>query len=168
MIELQLPKESITLVDDRDYYEYKLFEFPWTRRWSTTTKSYSAGAFIRDKASNKLIWISLSRLIMNLNKNDKRQVDHINHDTLDNRRQNLRVVTLQENQFNKKTYRNNSSGFPGIYFHKACTNRPWYAYLSAGNKRVFKGCYSTFEEAKEARIAAEQQYFGAFAPRRTE
>lgn len=58
-------------------------------------------------------------------------VDHINHDTLDNRKVNLRVCTHFENQQN---LRNCKSGIPGVYLR---SNGKWVANISKNNKRYY-------------------------------
>ena len=44
-------------------------------------------------------------------------VDHINHDTLDNRLSNLRLATQKQNMYNQRTPKNNTSGYKGVVWH---------------------------------------------------
>ncbi len=81
------------------------------------------------------------------------QIDHINHDTLDNRIENLRIVTSQENQRNRKLDVRNTSGHTGIRKRK---NR-YYVETKNMRKSIHVGTYPTLEEA----IAARDAYYKA-------
>ena len=61
--------------------------------------------------------VVMSRLIMDCD-DSSLQVDHINHDTLDNRKRNLRVVTVSQNNMNKDVRSDNTSGHTGVTFDK--------------------------------------------------
>lgn len=84
-------------------------------------------------------------------------VDHIHHDTLDNRKSELRKVTPAENAQNRKVRTDSSTGFPGVTWHKATGK--WYARIGKDGKRIDLGCYSDIEEAIQARKDAEKEYF---------
>lgn len=102
------------------------------------------------------------RVIMGLKKGDKLYVDHINHCTYDNRKENLRVCTNQENCMNQTTPKNNkSSGRKGIT-HRKDTGK-WRVRIWKDYKAYNIGQYDTYEEALKARIEAEKYYFGEFA-----
>jgi len=107
--------------------------------------------------SAKGIWVH--RLIVGLPQD--KDVDHINHNTLDNRKQNLRVCTHQENLMNSKTQKNNTSGHKGVFFLKK-QNR-YRAKISVNGKSVYLGTFKTFEEAVSARKKGERNYYGDFA-----
>jgi hypothetical protein len=79
-------------------------------------------------------------------------VDHINHNTLDNRSCNLRNLTVANNGLNRKGLSpRNKSGVRGVYFHKR--HRKWYARIGRDGKTKFIGSYDTMEEAKAAHEA---------------
>jgi len=85
-------------------------------------------------------------------------VDHINGDKLDNRKQNLRICTQQQNCFNSKIPTTNSSGVRGVYW---CNKRlKWIAQISHNNKTIPLGRYVDFQSAVEARITKEKEIFG--------
>lgn len=84
------------------------------------------------------------------------QIDHINHDRLDNRIENLRVVTLQENRKNQRLSKANKSGFIGVSW--ATRDRRWRAAIQVKGKMMGLGDYKTFKEAVAARKAAEVKY----------
>lgn len=86
------------------------------------------------------------------------QVDHMNGDTLDNCRDNLRIVTHQENCLNRSKYRNNKSGHPGVFKLKTGGYR---AYASKGRRRIARDC-RTIEEAIATRDELAATLFGQF------
>lgn len=95
--------------------------------------------------------VYLHRFIMS--PTDNMVIDHINHDTTDNRKCNLRVCTQQENTRNKS-----SEGVSKRYD----TNR-WEAYVFMNNKKIHLGYYATKEEALDARKDGEKKYYKEFA-----
>ena len=84
--------------------------------------------------------------------------DHINRNKLDNRRQNLRLVTINENNINQKKYKNNKSGHTGVYYHSSINK--WVAYLGYQKQNINCGTFDSFEEAVDAREKAELKYYG--------
>ena len=103
-------------------------------------------------------YIQLHRYVMDCAKGDKKIVDHINKDVTDNRKCNLRIVTHQENMYNKNTRKDNKSGFRGVYYREN-KSRKWYADIKVNYKTKHIGTFDTFEEAKKARLEAEKKYF---------
>ena len=95
-------------------------------------------------------YIRLHRLITDAP--EDKQVDHINHNTLDNRKQNLRLVSNQENCFNKQV--------KGVYWEIA--KGKWVAHLTCDGIRHFKR-FDKYEDAVEYRAHLEQIYFREFA-----
>lgn len=84
-------------------------------------------------------------------------VIHINKDGLDNRRSNLLLVTRTEKQQLNKIPKNNKSGTKGVWF---CKDRnKWQAQITINNKQKSLGRFNTYEEAVQARLLAEQQYY---------
>jgi len=81
----------------------------------------------------------------------KEQIDHINGDRADNSFSNLREVSNQQNQFNRKVNKNNKSGYKGVSFVKRTGK--WVAQINLNNKRVSLGF---FESAIEASFVYEK------------
>ena len=79
--------------------------------------------------------------------------DHINRNTLDNTRTNLRVVTSSINNRNRGMHADNTSGFKGVCKHR----NHWRADISYDGIRFHLGTFDTIEEAVEARKAAEKE-----------
>lgn len=90
----------------------------------------------------------LHRLLMDFPKG--MTVDHINHNTLDNRRCNLRIVTDIQNKQNRK---DNTSGILGVDKYKD----KWRSQLQVKGKKYIK-YYNTKEEAINGRKLLEKLY----------
>jgi len=76
---------------------------------------------------------------------DEYEIDHVNGNKLDNRLINLRIVTRQQNSFNKLKYSNNSSGYKGVYLNKR--SGKYSAEIKKGDIRLRKHGFKTPEEA---------------------
>ncbi len=87
-------------------------------------------------------------------------VDHINHDLLDNRLANLRVCSHQQNTFNLSVRSNSTSGVTGVSFRKR--EQKYEAYIKIDGKRRHLGLFTVFEDAVKARKIKEEQLFGEF------
>lgn len=85
-------------------------------------------------------------------------VDHINHDCLNNRSSNLRVVESYQNSQNRKSASSNnlSCGVLNVLWDKQA-NR-WKVYIKQKKKYVYRKYFDTFEEAKMAAVKARAKY----------
>lgn len=104
--------------------------------------------------------ILLHRLLFH-NIDNNEVIDHINHKTNDNRKNNLRIVTQSENQMNRSKQYNNTSGVTGVYRDKKY-NR-WFSVITANKNVIHLGHFNKFEEAVKARKQAEEKYFGEYS-----
>lgn len=139
-------------VDDSDY-EY-LSSFSWCfmkNKWS--------GGYVTRKDNRKTVY--MHRMIMNAKKGE--QVDHINHDGLDNRRSNLRIVTQHQNNGNLRKSSHNTSGYKGVSFYKRVKEKPWSAYITNNRKKQHLGYFKTIQEAAIAYNQAAIKQWGNFA-----
>ena len=109
---IALTKDKLARVDKSDF-EY-LSQFNWYAQVDRKTGEYSARRAINKPGIRKQI--IMHREIMKCP--DHLIVDHINHDTLDNRKSNLRIVTYEQNGQNKIKRANTSSKFIGVSFKK--------------------------------------------------
>jgi hypothetical protein len=75
-------------------------------------------------------------------------VDHKNGDTLCNKRRNLRIVTVAENNQNLKIRRNNVSGYRGVCWRADA--KKWRAYVTLKGKQQTIGYFSDVHEAGKA------------------
>lgn len=86
------------------------------------------------------------------------EVDHKNGDTMDNRKENLRLVTRATNSRNVKLYTSNKSGYKGVAWCKR--SKKWYAYIEHQGKMFNLGLYKCKEEANVARLRREIDLWG--------
>ena len=80
-------------------------------------------------------------------------IDHINHDSTDNRFANLREATRRENSRNQSKARDNTSGITGVYWHKPRCK--WYVRIKAGGKHLYGGLFESLEDAVARRKELE-------------
>lgn len=86
----------------------------------------------------------------------KGQVDHEDGDGLNNRWENLRDATHQQNQQNRKLSRNNTSGVTGVCRHKLTGK--WQTKIKVNGKDKHLGLFEDLEDAASARKEAEEKY----------
>jgi hypothetical protein len=91
-------------------------------------------------------------------------VDHIDKNTLNTRKFNLRFITNQQNGFNRKMGKNNKSGIMGVHWNKL--RNKWCARIKVDYRGIYLGLYEDFNEATTVRLKAEKEYFGEYAPQR--
>lgn len=142
MKSIPLTQGQEALVDDH-WYAY-LSQWEWLAKYDRKTKSY----YVVRKDGKSLV--CMHRVIMKTPKG--LQVDHINHDTLDNQEINLRNVTASVNSRNKDfTFarngkRRNKLGVTGVFPH----HKQFEARVKHNGKYVFRKTYKTIEEASRA------------------
>lgn len=85
-------------------------------------------------------------------------VDHINGNSLDNRKSNLRILKKEYNPINCKTYSNNTSGVKGLSWNKKLNK--WSVSIQVNKKSIYLGVYADKNEAIKVRKSAEDKYFG--------
>lgn len=87
-------------------------------------------------------------------------VDHIDGDTMNNRKENLRICTRQQNSMNRKMNIRNKSGYKGVIWDKRTSK--WMAYIMVNYKFKNLGYHINIEDAVVARSIAEEKYFGEY------
>lgn len=142
------------LLDDEDYDRVIKKNIKLHLKKDETINGFYIQFHIKDSTKkDKRTTIGLHRWILNCPKG--LQVDHINHNTLDNRKCNLKICTQLENANNKGFYKNNKSGIKGVYFIKLFNC--WVAELKH-NKVCYrsKRCKTREEAVVERRILEER------------
>jgi hypothetical protein len=131
---------------DRDLIE----PFNWTARVGPKGRVY---VFRKDHRKT----IYLHRVVMGLKKGDKREVDHVNSDPLDNRRANLRIATRRQNAHHTRAHSDGSSRFVGVSWHRQTSK--WRVCVG----RTHVGLFSDEVEAAKARDALAREMYGEWA-----
>lgn len=80
-------------------------------------------------------------------------IDHINRTPGDDRIENLRLVTPEDNNKNQRTPCDNKTGVKGVFWE--ATVQSWRAYINTGGKRKYLGRYRDKQSAVHARKEAE-------------
>lgn len=128
---------DVAIVDDSDFE--KVGDYAWYafRRGFTTY----ARRVVYDSVhgSGHPLTVLMHRQVMGLTAGDKRVVDHINHNGLDNRRENLRLVSHRENAHNKRSKDSMSSRYIGVCWDK-CANL-WKSTIYVGNQKRSLGYF---------------------------
>lgn len=143
---IPLTRGQFAIVDDEDFGW--LSQHKWYATWNKYTKSFYA---IRQSKSrnNKKHPIYMAREILGLNRGDKRQSDHLDHVTLNNRKSNLRAVTCQQNQWNQKSPK-------GYYWNKS--HKRYIAQIKINCKTIYLGYFHTAKKARNAYLQAKKHY----------
>ena len=84
-------------------------------------------------------------------------VDHINHNTLDNRKENLRITNNADNLRNGTIRNNNTTGTNGVYYDKS--RNKYVAHIKVNYKTKFLGRFDTLKDAIKKRKEAELIYW---------
>lgn len=148
---VNLTKGQKVLVDPEDYKS--LSEFHWQAQENRTKTGYYAVRNDGFSINGTRLKVKMHRQIMNCP--DGYEVDHINGNTLDNRKSNLRICTHRENIQSQKS-RGGKSSFRGITLHK---NNLWRARITVNYKRIHLGLFKTELEAKLAHDQAREKFY---------
>jgi hypothetical protein len=147
---------NLYAVVDADDYRW-LSQFKWSALIDRDTGTYRATRQVVD-GSGRPKTVIMAREIMGNPKG--RNVDHRNHDTLDNRRRNLRVCDHAQNAQNRRRFKNNRSGHKGVCWRPEC--KKWRAYINVDNKRINLGNFDSKEAASAAYESAAAILHGEF------
>jgi hypothetical protein len=95
----------------------------------------------------------MHRFILGLQPGDKRQGDHINGNSLNNQRCNLRIATNSQNGANARKHSNNTSGYKGVTWNRKL--QKWRVQIAC--------CFDSKKEAAKMYDLISQLVFGKFA-----
>lgn len=142
------------IVDDEDY----AILIQWKWRWSSGYASRN----VRYKDENGMRKRKTVRMHVQINNTPVGfSTDHINGDKMDNRRYNLRTVTWQQNQMNKKVSKHSTSGFKGVGWCKITNN--WRVTMTVAGKYLTLGRFNCVKEAARKYNEFAKKYHGEYA-----
>jgi hypothetical protein len=148
---IQLPCGLVAIVDSADLPRVS------PHRWYVVRGRKRGTPYVGTRLTGETHATMLHRLIMDAP--EGLVVDHINGDTLDNRRANLRVTTQGNNAKNRRANLSNP-GYKGVHRHK---DGGWVAKIGSGPAREYLGYFATAEEAARAYNEAAKRLHGEFA-----
>lgn len=153
MMTIKLTRNKSALIDDEDFDKVNQF------KWYCDKLGYAR----TDKSINKnKKSIYMHRFLLNCPTNMR--VDHINHNTLDNRRINLRICTPSQNLQNAKVHPQNKLKVKGVSMkNDIYRKKPYIARIQLAGKQINLGYFKNIKEAKNAYNKAALKYFGEFA-----
>lgn len=152
--EIPLTQGYVALVDDADY--------EWLSQWKwhvAKNKSHATPYAHRAIVGTHGKKLLMARAILDAPAG--LCVDHINGNTLDNRRCNLRLATVSQNTANRHAVRPSSSPFTGVSWNKQ--RSMWKAQIEHMGKGQYLGLFADEEDAARAYDAAARLHFGEFA-----
>jgi hypothetical protein len=147
---IPLTRGYAALVDDSDY------DLVRQSKWLYVGSGY-AGRFVTIDGKKKLLY--LHRFLLNAQPDQR--IDHINGDRLDCRRENLRLVTLYQNQQNRKCPAHSTSGRKGVCWHRK--QGKWHVRISVNGTRMHLGYHDDLETATLLYDAAARHFFNGYA-----
>lgn len=123
-----------------------------------TNNGYGRAYHSKDINGKKKFIFIHNLIVGNMNKD--LVVDHIDGNTLNNKKTNLRICRQRENMKNLKLYSNNKSGYKGVCYSKI--ENKWKAYITVNKKKIHLGTFLDKELAIKKRLEAEVFYFREF------
>jgi hypothetical protein len=150
---IELTKGHTAVIDADDVNAIR--DYKWRSSKGKGTNYACSGLRLDDGRVKTLF---LHRLLMKPSKGFV--VDHINGDGLDNRRSNLRVATVAQNNLNSRVRSDSTTGIKGAYYDKR--KGSYYSHIKRGDKRIYLGTFSTAEEAADAYAKASRELHGEF------
>jgi len=146
---IPLTRGQFAIVDAEDYP--RLSQYTWFAEG--TPKNYYAARKENGKS------IKMHRQI--LNAPDHLVVDHIDHNTLNNRKSNLRLATFTQNCQNQRRCSHGTSKYKGVCWHKKC--KKWAAAIKCDGKTYHLGYFKDETAAALAYDSAARRLHKSFA-----
>lgn len=152
---IELTQGKRAIVDDEDY--------DWLNQWNWCASETKPEIYIayRKRRVGSGAWkgLRMHRLIKSPPLD--MLVDHKNHDTLDNRKCNLRVCSVSQNNANRRPSIGKSSKYKGVRW--SGHRNKWYAEIKTHSKGIHIGQFETPEQAAVAYDKQAIELFGEFA-----
>ena len=153
MKEIILTQGKVALVDDDDY------EYLNQWKWQAVKAPHTFYAARGMKRNGRWSSEKMHRLMFDIPAG--MEIDHINHNGLDNRRSNLRIVTKQQNSLNVRAF--GSSKYLGVCVYEKNGHRYIVAHIKHNGKNIHIGHFPTEEAAALAYNELAAKYHGEYA-----
>ena len=151
------------IIDLEDLDKVINFPYTWYAKYSANAKGYYACAtqYLPELKHGRTIL--MHQFIMGLDKTAREfNVDHENHNTLDNRKENLRITNVPDNGKNRESRNiNNKSGYRNVSWDGSA----WIVQLQVNGKGTCLGRFSKdrLEEAGKFAKEMREKYYGEYA-----
>jgi len=154
---IRMAQPKYAIVDPEDYQ--RLSKYEWEARRARNSPFYAARQDVNPK-TRKYKLIFMHREIIEIG--DGLFADHINHNTFDNRKANLRPATQTQNNRNRRKFSGPSkSKYKGVYWKPHI--KKWVAQIGVNKKVIHLGCFKKQKAAAKAYDKAAIKYHGQFA-----
>lgn len=152
------------VIDLEDLERVINFPYTWFAKYSATVGKYYAAASEYIPEIQKARTVLLHQFIMGVEDSTREvNVDHKNHDTLDNRKENLRITNVTENCMNRRLSKANKSGYRNVSWSK--DDGKWIVQLQINGRNTVLGKFSKsqLDEAGDFAKKMREKYYGEFA-----
>jgi len=159
MIELPLTKNQVTFIDDEDWK--LVFNYTWHAFFHGNTCYARANIY---NENGKRVTKYLHQFLLDVQ--EGQEIDHVNHNGLDNQKENLRICTHEQNMGNYKTEGNfggkvRTSVYKGVSWHKKVGK--WAAQINTQGTRKHLGYFDNEDDAAKTYNKAADEKYGEFA-----
>jgi len=156
-----LTQDKTAIVSPDDYRH--LIQWSWhAAKKGSLTPTYYAERGMRCKGGRAHVGMHQEVIRhMGLSVPSGHVIDHINNDPLDNRRENLRIVSKSQNQWNRRCDDDSATGIKGVCYDE--TNKNYKAAIWKDNKQAWQKRYPTLNEAVKAVKEMRQDLHGEWA-----
>ena len=147
-----------TIISREDLGRAQELDGTWYANWCKSTQSFYVHGNTLGGRGKRRVGLLLHRLIMNCP--DGLEVDHRNHDTLDNTRRNMRNVMKVVNLQNRKEerLRSNTSGYKGVSFSKSMGK--WIVQKMLNGKNCYFGSFRDLDQAVQVSRNLKENIYG--------
>jgi len=155
---IPLSQGFVALIDDEDFA--RVSQYKWCALVCKNGRIYAKRHYWVPGGKGKEKNIMMHRFILGLPLGRKPDVDHEDHNGLNNQKHNLRVATRQQNNANQRKTRGTSQ-FKGVYWNKNAGK--WQAQIKVNGVRHYLGLFTSEAKAAGAYAQAAVKYFGTFS-----
>jgi hypothetical protein len=147
--QIPLTQGIFSIVDDDDFD--RLASWEWYARWDNGSHSFYASTHHILEGTYQMSRVIMAAPVGLV-------PDHINHDTLDNRKSNLRLVTIAQNNLNKIVQRGKIVPYKGVFLQRD----RYRARITVDGRCINIGCFATAEDAALAYLESAVKYHGEY------